>query len=41
MCSVGGTVTDKKGIVTRKVDIWMHPQLHDEYVKAAKVRNND
>jgi hypothetical protein len=34
MCSVGGNVTRPDGTLVRKVEIWMHPQLHDEYVKS-------
>jgi hypothetical protein len=43
MCSVGGNVTRPDGTLVRKVEIWMHPQLHDEYVKsqASNIRSNE
>ena len=43
MCSVGGNVTRPDGTIVRKVEIWMHPQLHDKYVKsqASNIRSNE
>jgi hypothetical protein len=43
MCSVGGNVTRPDGTVVRKVEIWMHPQLHEEYIKsqASNIRSNE
>ena len=43
MCSVGGNVTRPDGTVVRKVEIWMHPKLHEEYVKsqASNIRSNE
>ena len=43
MCSVGGNVTRPDGTIVRKVEIWMHPALHEEYVKsqASNIRSNE
>ena len=41
MCSVGGMSFDKEGRGSHKVTIWMHPEMHEEFVKTKKVMENE